>query len=198
MTTPLPILSFTKILPGLRAVFNPTKEDKDMAMATTPVTQAQWKAIVDRFPDCGLNPEPSHFSDNPENPVECISYNEITQWLTLLNQVLEKEGSEYRACLPTEDIWEEFAKAGRNPEYPTGDTISPKLANYGDNYGSTTPVMSFPSNPWGLYDIAGNVFEFVADNLPDFTKTLDLEASIKNLQGQLEDLKKKLSEAGRS
>lgn len=192
-----PILSFPNILSNLRAVFKPDDTERKMALATTPLTQAQWSEIVERFPECGLSLNPSNFSGNDENPVESASYDDIVEYINLVNKLLEDEDSDYRCCLPTKEIWEEFAKAGRDCEYPTGNTISPELANYGNHYEGTTPVMSFPPNPWGLYDMAGNVFEFVTKELPNFSETDDLETRVKKLQEELTEVKKKLAEAGK-
>lgn len=66
--------------------------------------------------------------------------------------------------LPNEAEWEHAARAGkRGWKYPWGNEISPSRARYGSNAG-TTPVDKFmPQNAWGLHDMAGNVFEWMAD-----------------------------------
>lgn len=81
--------------------------------------------------------------------------------------------------LPTLDEWEVASRAGSNAAYFWGDDRAEikKYANiwYGrnhltadssDGYMYTSPVASFAPNPWGLYDMYGNVFEFCAGELP--------------------------------
>jgi formylglycine-generating enzyme required for sulfatase activity len=78
--------------------------------------------------------------------------------------------------LPTEAAWELAARAGESTHlYPWGDTPSHDRANYGadeccsglavgeDRWENTAPVRSFPANPYGLFDMGGNVWEWVAD-----------------------------------
>lgn len=64
--------------------------------------------------------------------------------------------------LPTEAEWEIAARGGlENVLYPTGDDIEKTQANYFSS--DTTAVMSYPPNGYGLYDIAGNVYEWCYD-----------------------------------
>jgi formylglycine-generating enzyme required for sulfatase activity len=81
-------------------------------------------------------------------------------------------GKPYR--LPTEAEWEYAARAGTTTPFSFGETISTTQANYDGRYfygrGSkgeyrrqTVPVGSLPANPWGLYEMHGNVWEWVED-----------------------------------
>ncbi len=67
--------------------------------------------------------------------------------------------------LPSEAEWEYAARAGRDSEFPWGDDLpTAARANYqGSGVGETRPVGSYPPNPLGLQDLAGNVWEFLLD-----------------------------------
>ena len=66
--------------------------------------------------------------------------------------------------LPTEAEWERAARGGlAGKKYPWGDVIDIGKANYGVNVGDTTPVGKYPSNGYGLYNMAGNVWEWCLD-----------------------------------
>ena len=67
--------------------------------------------------------------------------------------------------LPTEAEWEYAARGGlAGQKYSWGnDVIDPSKANYGENVGDTTPVGDYPPNGYGLYDMAGNVWDWCLD-----------------------------------
>ena len=66
--------------------------------------------------------------------------------------------------LPTEAEWEYAARGGLvGKKYPWGDTIDAGKANYDENIGKTSPVGRYDANGYGLYDMAGNVFEWCLD-----------------------------------
>ncbi|NTU54275.1 MAG: SUMF1/EgtB/PvdO family nonheme iron enzyme [Chlorobiaceae bacterium] len=100
-----------------------------------------------------------------EQPVVSISWyaaRAYCLWLSMIESGGKKDDL-YR--LPTEIEWEWAAAGKEQREYPwrVAEQPSPKLANYGDNVGATTPVGSYPdgATPEGLYDMAGNVWEWM-------------------------------------
>lgn len=118
------------------------------------VTQAQWQAVM------GNNP--SLFQNDPKRPVEQVWWNDAQAFIGKLN---EKEGHQ-RYRLPTEAEWEYAARAGSTTAYSFGPDGS-QLSQYGwhkDNSdGQTHPVGKLKPNAWGLYDMHGNVWEWVQD-----------------------------------
>ncbi|MCD4702864.1 MAG: formylglycine-generating enzyme family protein [Methanosarcinaceae archaeon] len=118
-----------------------------------PVTQKQWKAVM------GNNP--SNFKGD-DRPVEKVSWDAVQDFINILN---EKEGT-YEYCLPSEAEWEYACRAGTTTRYSFGDAQSKlrEYAWYDKNSGSEThPVGKKKPNPWGLYDMHGNVWEWVQD-----------------------------------
>jgi formylglycine-generating enzyme required for sulfatase activity len=117
------------------------------------VTQAQWEAVM------GNNP--SEFKGR-NNPVEHLFYVDVLDFIKKLNQ--KEGGNKYR--LPTEAEWEYAARAGTTGDYSFGHDPEAlgRYAWYWENAGKTThPVGQKAPNPWGLYDMHGNVWEWVSD-----------------------------------
>ena len=66
--------------------------------------------------------------------------------------------------LPTEAEWEKAARGGlAGQKYPWGNSTDANKANYDQNLGSTVPIGQYPANGYGLYDMAGNVWEWCLD-----------------------------------
>lgn len=122
------------------------------------VTQAEWVAVM------GHNP--SKFKGR-DNPVEQVSWDDAQVFIRKLNQM---EGTDkYR--LPTEAEWEYAARAGSKAAYCFGDDAGElgRYAWYGDNSGERPhPVGKKEPNAWGLYDMHGNVYEWVRDWYGDY------------------------------
>ena len=118
------------------------------------VTQGQWQAVM------GSNP--SHFTADPSRPVENVSWANVQEFIRRLNG--QEGGATYR--LPTEAEWEYAARAGTTSRWSFGDEVSQlgRYAWYDENAeGQTHSVGQLQPNPWGLYDIHGNVWEWVQD-----------------------------------
>ncbi|MDR2690543.1 MAG: formylglycine-generating enzyme family protein [Azoarcus sp.] len=117
------------------------------------VTQAQWVKVM------GHNP--SYF-EGYDKPVERVSWNEIQIFIERLNR---KEGTDkYR--LPTEAEWEYAARAGTTSAYSFGNDVGQAdqyVWHNGNSGEQTHPVGHKQPNSWGLYDMHGNVYEWVQD-----------------------------------
>jgi formylglycine-generating enzyme required for sulfatase activity len=117
------------------------------------VKEKQWRDV--------MGSSPSYFKGD-NLPVEQVSWNDIQDFIKKLN---DKEGGDkYR--LPTEAEWEYPARAGRTARYSFGDdeSIIRDYSWYDVNSGSKThEVGQKKPNSWGLYDMHGNVWEWVQD-----------------------------------
>jgi formylglycine-generating enzyme required for sulfatase activity len=137
-------------------------------IADTACTQALWQEVM------GSNP--SQFKDDPQNPVECVSWNDVTElFLPKLNERVPG----LNLVLPTEAQWENACRAGTTTPFSFGDQITPEQVNYDGNYPynggkkgryreKTVPVKALPANQWGLYQMHGNVLEWCADGYGDY------------------------------
>ena len=128
---------------------------KPFYMGKYEATQEQWMAIM------GSNPS---FRKGAKNPVETVSWDDCQAFIKKLNDKLGKPGVKF--SLPTEAQWEYACRAGTTTLFSFGDDKS-SLEEY-VWYGRSSvkklqPVGQKKPNPWGLYDIHGNIGEWCAD-----------------------------------
>jgi len=116
------------------------------------VTQKQWREVMGR--------NPSYFSECGDNcPVEQVSWNDAQEFIKKLNQ---RTGTDYR--LPTEAEWEYACRSGGRQEKFSGGNDPESVAWYSSKAGKgTLPVGQKEPNGLGLYDMSGNVWEWVYD-----------------------------------
>ncbi len=130
-------------------------------LADTTVTQSQWQAVM------GNNP--SHFKGE-NRPVEQVSWDDAQVFIKIINTNL----SDLEFDLPSEAQWEYACRAGTTTPFSFGKNITPDQVNYDGNYPyanaekgeyreETVPVKSLPTNPWGLCEMHGNVWEWCQD-----------------------------------
>jgi len=167
-------MTFVRLGPGTFRMGTPPDEDEREAqellhtVSLTPfylsryeVTQAEWQRVM------GHNP--SQFQDcGPRCPVENVNWFEVQQFIRRLNAE-----SQPGFRLPTEAEWEYACRAGGGLPFGTTDTLSAADANINGNFPYHAPkgvmrgrpmvVGQFAANPWGLFDMSGNVWEWMED-----------------------------------
>ncbi len=175
------------------------------AIGETPVTQAQWRAVVTaaraapwaKDEPATLNPTPSHFQAGPGaalRPVEQVSRQDVVLWCNALSRLTGRPPAYHRHGdawardpdsagfrLPTEAEWGHACRAGTSAGWSFGDDDA-RLGEHawfdGNADRSTHPVKQKRPNPWGLHDMHGNVWEWCEDgwNPYDANATVDPEA----------------------
>ncbi len=156
---------------------------KKFAMGRYEITFAEY----DKFAKATGREKPSDEDWGRGNrPVINVSWLDVTAYAKWLSQ---QTGQQYR--LPTEAQWEYAARAGTKTKYWWGNTASHEYANYGDDgwnglakgkdrWKYTSPVGSFAANPFGLYDTAGNVWEWTCSEYENRYKGKEMKCLSKN------------------
>ena len=160
--------------------------ERPVAMGRYPVTVGEWRAFVratDWRPSGEVDWNAPGFAQTERHPVVGVNWFDALHYLRWL---AEMTGKPYR--LPSEAEWEYACRAGTRTAFSFGDTISTDQANYDGNFTynggargeyrrGTTAVGMFPANPWGLYDMHGNVWEWVQDVVHDSYDGAPLDGS---------------------
>ena len=151
----------------------------------TACTQALWQSV--------MNSNPSRYK-GANRPVEYVSWYDAQQFMLALNQRLPG----LDLGLPSETQWEYACRAGTQTPFSFGGNITPEQVNYNGTLPyaggerakyrqETVPVKNLPVNSWGLYEMHGNVWEWVQDewhvdytNAPMDGRVWDI---VKNPQG---------------
>ncbi len=149
-------------------------------MQTTEVTVGQWRKIMGRrfF---------ARKKGTDDMPVVKVSWHDAKKFIKKLNKM-----SRVRYRLPTEAEWEYACRAGTRTPYSWGHEINCLKAFYAANSLKTddcveeyrrrglapdkpAPVKQFSPNPWGLYDMHGNVWEWCADRFDKYQTTESID-----------------------
>lgn len=129
----------------------------DFSIGKYEVTQGQWRRLMEEnrsgFSSCG-----------DDCPVENVTWDEVQEFIRRLNSI---SGGSYR--LPTEGEWEYAARSGGRKEKFSGGGDVNAVAWYYENSDDTThPVGQKKSNGLGIYDMSGNVWEWVSGCYGDY------------------------------
>jgi formylglycine-generating enzyme required for sulfatase activity len=150
--------------------------ERAFALGRYPVTVGEWRAFVQATGwqrQGEVDWSSPGFAQTDAHPVVGITWHDAQRYLHWLSLCT---GQRYR--LPSEAQWEYACRAGTRTAFNFGDSISTGVANYDGNFSyndsprglyrkGTTPAGSFDPNPWGLYDMHGNVWEWVQDVVHD-------------------------------
>ncbi len=151
--------------------------EKGFRIGITEVTQKEWRLIM------GTSPA---FFKGDDLPVERITWREAVEYCHRLSK---KEKKRYR--LPTEAEWEYACRAGTTTAYYSGGNAAALAAAgwYLENSGNRShPVGRKKPNPWGLYDMHGNVSEWCAER-PDGDRGNSTSAQLDGEEKALRDLR---------
>ena len=129
------------------------------------VTQEQYEKVM------GINP--STYKDK-NHPVDSVSWNDAVEFCEVLKKK-EPIPRGWEFSLPTEAQWEYACRAGTTTRFSWGDSLANGLANFKEfGRGKTNQVGSYKPNPWGFYDMHGNILEWCSDFFGQYSKLLQI------------------------
>ena len=199
-------MEFVKISPGSFMMGSDNKDDEKPIHRVTikntfyigkyEVTIGEWKKLMGVMPEGMDSDLDDKFKENDRQPVVRVSWNDAKEFIRKLNA--KNDGYEYR--LPSEAEWEYAARAGTTSDFAFGNDLSSDQADFDGNYPSgnakkgkflekTNKVGSYQPNTWGLYDMHGNVWEWVEDIYSAGYSAVNLPTDgSPNLSGENQDL----------
>jgi formylglycine-generating enzyme required for sulfatase activity len=134
------------------------------------VTQAEYAAVMNGNPSFFVGPNAPNAAQRPADTVSWNNALTYCQALTGIEQAVGRVPPGYEYRLPTEAEWEYCCRAGTTTPWHTGASLATPQANFGGALasavhplGQTAPVGGYAPNPWGLFDLHGNVAEWVLD-----------------------------------
>lgn len=153
----------------------PAEEPQHEVTVAAPLAIGKFEITFDEWEACALEGGCNNYRPQDggwgrgRRPAIYVSYDDAKAYIDWLRQ---KTGKAYR--LPSEAEWEYAARGGTSTPFAGGDSLAPTQANFdastsagnrkqGSYEGTTVEVGTFPPNPYGLFDMEGNVFEWVED-----------------------------------
>jgi formylglycine-generating enzyme required for sulfatase activity len=143
---------------------------KDFWMQTTELTQAHWGIVMETKP--WMSPSIPHL------PVEGVSWDDTQKFFDKFVPMVRERLPGRSASLPTEAEWEYACRAGTKTKWSFGNDEE-KMDVYGWSAASKVKgpqtVAQKPANPWGLFDMHGNVAEWCSDGYADYGAPASVE-----------------------
>jgi formylglycine-generating enzyme required for sulfatase activity/tRNA A-37 threonylcarbamoyl transferase component Bud32 len=132
------------------------------------VTQQQYQRVMGKnpsfFAESGGGRGLVARLDTRRFPVDSVSWNDASEFCIRVSVLTNR-----KVQLPLEAEWEYACRAGTESRYYCGDRLLISRANFGTHVGRTSEVGQYQANPWGLFDMTGNLWQWCADGKRKYT-----------------------------